>query len=165
MPTLQRVRKPRRPVRKLRRTTGDVIEGAVAKLRSNAETITLRKGVKPHEEERIKEAFDLLFVQQPELPNKKAAERRKAYLQFLGNVYQICGAQFVVLCAIAFGRSMVKTYTEEARLHLPGAIKREEQDLKCQVLEDIAAKHCEHLHPAPAPALYAGLDQMTAPVA
>src|SRR6266496_2578097 len=119
MPTLQRVRKPRRLVRKPRRTTGDVIEGAVAKLRSNAETITLRKGVKAHEEERIKEAFDLLFVQQPELPNKKAAERRKAYLQFLGNVYQICGTQFVVLCAIAFGRSMVKTYTEETQLHLP----------------------------------------------
>ena len=96
---------------------------------------------------------------------EKAAERRKAYLQFLGNVYQICGAQFVVLCAIAFGRSMVKTYTEEARLHLPGAIKREEQDLKCQVLEDIAAKHCAHLQPAPAPVLYGGLEQMTAPVA
>jgi hypothetical protein len=94
MPTLKRVRKPRRPVRKPqysvrkpRRTTGDVIKGAVAKLRFNTETITLRKGVKPHEKERIKEAFNLLFMQQPELLNKKAAERRKAYLQFLGNVY------------------------------------------------------------------------------
>jgi hypothetical protein len=155
------VHKPQHPVRKPRRTTGDAIEGAVAKLRSNAETIKLRKGVKPHEEERIKEAFGLLFVQQPELPNRKAAERREAYLQFLRNVYQICGAQFVVLCAIAFGRSIVRTYAEKTRLHLPEAIKREERDLKCQVLEDIAAAHPQ---PAPAPVLYGGLEQ-TAPVA
>ena len=59
---------------------------------------------------------------------------------------------------------MVKTYTEEARLHLPEAIKREEQDLKCQVLEDIAAKYCAYPQPAPAPVLYGGLEQ-AAPVA
>jgi hypothetical protein len=69
MPTLRRGRK-------LRRTIGDEIKSAVAKLRSTAETITLQKGVKPKEEDRIKEAFDLLFVQQPELANKKAIERR-----------------------------------------------------------------------------------------
>jgi uncharacterized protein (UPF0210 family) len=55
--------------RKLQRTIGDEIKGAVAKLRSTAETITLQKGVKP-EEDRIK------VVQQPELANKKAVERR-----------------------------------------------------------------------------------------
>jgi hypothetical protein len=69
MPSLKRVRKHpvrklQNPVRKPRCKREDVIAGAVAKLRSNAEMIKLRNGAKPHEEERIKEAFDLLFVQQ-----------------------------------------------------------------------------------------------------
>jgi hypothetical protein len=55
--------------RKLQRTIGNEIKSAVAKLRSTAEAITLQKGVKP-EEDRIK------VVQQPDLANKKAVERR-----------------------------------------------------------------------------------------
>jgi len=76
-------------------------------------------------------------MQQLELPNKKAIERREAYLHFLKDVNDSCDTRFVALCAVALGRSMIKTYVEEARLHLPKAIKSEKQDLKCQVLEDV----------------------------
>ena len=116
------------------------INDAVQKLLTASETVRLRGNVKPHEDQRIQQAYGLL-AQGNTSPTSKANERKNNYRHFLYCVDNECGSDMVVLTAIGLGQSAVAGMRESARLRLPLKVKKHERSLTVSILQELACKY------------------------
>jgi hypothetical protein len=105
------------------------LDGAVAKV------------LKPHEGNRIHEAFALL-AGPPKLSNStKTSERQDNYRRFLKQINNHdCGPQFVVICAVGLGQSAINLM-KDARFNLPEEIKKRAIALSDLIFNKIVAEH------------------------
>ena len=116
------------------------INDAVQKLLTASETIRLRGNIKPHEDQRVKQAFNLLAQGQTPATSK-TNERRNSYRHFLSYIDKECGSQMVVLAAIGLGQSAVGGMRESARLRLPLEVKKHERSLTASILQEITRRY------------------------
>ncbi|KAK2796446.1 hypothetical protein FQN50_009557 [Emmonsiellopsis sp. PD_5] len=117
------------------------IDQAIAKLLTTAETIKLRKGVKPHEGKRIQQAFALL-TRRPTSNSVKTAGRVDKYQHFLEAISDYDrGPQLAVNCAVGLGQSAIAAMKEHTRLHLPVEIAKHTDALTDPRIRDIAGEY------------------------
>ena len=81
-------------------------ETAVSKLIDASKLIEQRPGLKPQEESRVVEAFNLLANGLP-AQRSNGAKQRAVYLDFLQRVNNVLGRDKLVLCAATLGPSNV----------------------------------------------------------
>lgn len=96
-------------------------------------------GVKPREEQQIREALDLLHTHQ-EAAGSKREKRKSCYRQFLKRVLDVTNLKTVALCAVGLGKSRVANMRDGVRLGLPFHIKSNETLLDCTVFQTILDK-------------------------
>ncbi|EZG00100.1 hypothetical protein H113_00416 [Trichophyton rubrum MR1459] len=112
------------------------LDDAMTKVSKTAETIRLRGNIKPHEEKRIQEAFALLAREPASAPSAKTKGRRNTFRDFLIKLNDYnCGPQFVVLCVVGLGQSVIASMKEGIRLRLPPEIKDHAHTLTGPVLQ------------------------------
>ncbi|EGD95577.1 hypothetical protein TESG_03052 [Trichophyton tonsurans CBS 112818] len=111
----------------------------MTRLSREAETIRLRGNIKPHEENRVREAFALLAREPGSAPSTKTKGRQNTFREFLIKLNDYgCGPQFVVLCVVGLGQSVVVSMKEAIRLRLPLEMKNRQHTLTGPVLQRIA---------------------------
>jgi hypothetical protein len=82
------------------------LDKAVDKLIDTSKVVQHRMGVKPAEEKRVNEAFELLAAGPP-TTGLKGARQREVYLDFLRRIQKVLGLSMVILCAVGLGPSAV----------------------------------------------------------
>ncbi|EEQ88991.2 uncharacterized protein BDCG_04111 [Blastomyces dermatitidis ER-3] len=126
------------------------VDDAMAKLFKAAETIKLRGNIKPHEEKRIRGAFALLAGERKPVPSTKTGERRDTFRDFLMKLNDHdCGPQFVMLCVVGLGQSVIASMKEAIRLRLPLEIKDHERTLTGPVLQHLTEECLKKKSEAP----------------
>ncbi|KAL2812031.1 hypothetical protein BDW59DRAFT_167902 [Aspergillus cavernicola] len=123
------------------------VKEAISRLLATAETIELRKTLKPHEKKRANDAFCL--SRQPTQPvQSKADERRKNYQQVIKKVYADCGPGSVVVCAV-LGQTLIGSMVEYHRLRLPLEMKKHKNSFNSKILLDLAQAAQEYVPASP----------------
>lgn len=115
------------------------VNWALGRLLRAAQLIELRKGVKPVEDTRIKEAVSLL-VEKPDLGDSQVSKRRHVYYNFLLRMYEV-GFSFVILCAVGLGQSAVVNLKDEYRLELLSKIREKKSQLENPTLDQLQAQY------------------------
>ena len=84
--------------------------------------IELRENVKPHERNRIKEAFEMLI--KPHAPDGMVGKKKEFdYVQLLRRLNNSGDAQLVMVCIVGLGRSALLSLREKVKLHLAKEMK------------------------------------------
>jgi hypothetical protein len=112
------------------------IESVIDKLVDSSRLIQQRPGLKPPEENRVTEAFNLLATGPPS-KGAKGAKQRTVYLEFLQRVNATLGRDKVVLCAAILGPSSVAGMRDRVRVELPHRMKERSEEFHCGVLQSL----------------------------
>nr|KMM68950.1 hypothetical protein CPAG_05273 [Coccidioides posadasii RMSCC 3488] len=91
------------------------VEHAVDKLVNASKLVEQRPGLKPAEEARVIDAFNLMATG---TGIGTGAKRRTVYLEFLQRVNSVLGRDKVVLCAAILGPSAVGRMKDRTRVEL-----------------------------------------------
>lgn len=89
---------------------------AIAKVCTAARMIEFRENVKPHERERIKEAFKILI--EPNAPDALDGKKNLEYHQLLRRLKDSGDAQMVMVCIVGLGRWAMFNSREKFKLQL-----------------------------------------------
>jgi hypothetical protein len=111
-------------------------ESVIDKLVDSSRLIQQRPGLKPPEENRVTEAFNLLATGPPS-KGAKGAKQRTVYLEFLQRVNATLGRDKVVLCAAILGPSSVAGMRDRVRVELPHRMKERSEEFHCGVLQSL----------------------------